>query len=254
LLLNWEGMGIAILPEKIDSENLRLFLIEQTTRYDASEVNWHLRSLLNWHRYQNIIDEILKWSPGGLILDVGCGFGEISELLRIKGLSVVGLDYGGSRHESKVWKHLRSPFLLGDGCTLPFPSGIFNTVVCCGVLEHVYNEQKFLLECKRVLNKRGLFLCYYLPNETGCESFFAKIGVPTMHKFYTQRKIIELFNKCGYDIIHTSREHVIPELRISNSQKVYNKLRSVITTLDDNLNQSAFNVFGDNWRVYARSK
>jgi SAM-dependent methyltransferase len=230
---------------------LRNFMLEKTYDYGYSTFNWHLRSELNWHRYQQIIDEVLTYSNQGLILDSGCGFGQISEMLHLRGAEVVGLDVGGVSNACKVWKHLSSSFIIGDGCKLPFPSEHFEIVVCCGALEHVYDERKFLLEAKRVLKKNGLFLCYYLPNITGFESLFSRISY-TDHKFYDSKRIKRLFADCGYEVFAMKREHVIPELRFAPVQETYNKLHRFVTLLDDVLNKSPLRFFGDNWRIYGR--
>ncbi len=230
---------------------LRGFMVDKTFDYGYSNFNWHLRSLLNWHRYQQIVDEVLNHSSQGLILDSGCGFGQISEMLRLKGAKVVGLDIGGGLNACKIWKHLSSSFVLGDGCKLPFLSENFEVVVCCGALEHVYDERKFLMEARRVLKNNGLFLCYYLPNKTGFESLFSKISY-TDHKFYDSKRIRHLFTECGYEVLTMRREHVIPELRLGPVQATYNKLHRFVALLDDVLTKSPLRFFGDNWRVYGR--
>jgi len=212
-----------------------------------------LRSLLNWHRYEQIVDDVLRLSSQGFVLDVGCGFGQITEMLHLKGIRVVGIDIGGEIRENKVWKHLHASFILGDGCNLPFKKGTFDAVICCGVLEHAYNQHKFLRECRRVLKNNGLFLCYYLPNKTGIESLFSKV-LYTEHKFFERSKIERLFRECGYDVLTVTREHVIPEPRFSRVQEIWNRLHKILALLDDALTKTPLKVFGDDWKVYARKR
>lgn len=231
--------------------DLRSFLLEKTFSYGYSKLNWHLRSLLNWHRYEQIVKEVFRLASQGFVLDAGCGFGQITEMLHLKGTRVVGIDIGGEIRECKVWKHLLASFILGDGCKLPFKSEMFDAVVCCGALEHVYNERNFLEECRRVLKNNGLFLCYYLPNKTGFESLFSKI-LPTDHKFYDNNRIEHLFRECGYEVLTTTREHVIPEPRFSPALEIYNRMHKILALLDDALTKTPLRVFGDNWRVYGR--
>jgi ubiquinone/menaquinone biosynthesis C-methylase UbiE len=172
-------------------------------------------------------------------------------MLHGKGFRAVGIDIGGEIRECKVWKHLLASFILGDGCKLPFASELFDVVVCCGALEHVYDERRFLKECGRVLKNDALFLCYYLPNKTGFESLFSKI-LPTGHKFYDKNSIELLFKKCGYEVLTVRREHVIPEPRFTRTLEVWNRSYKVLTLLDDVLARTGLRFFGDNWRVYAR--
>jgi SAM-dependent methyltransferase len=60
------------------------------------------------------------------VLDVGCGFGQITEMLNLEGVEAIGIDIGGDTRENRVWKHLSSIFILGDGCNLPFGSNVFD--------------------------------------------------------------------------------------------------------------------------------
>jgi len=171
----------------------------------------------------------------------------------LKGVRAVGVDIGGEIRENKVWKHLHASFILGNGCNLPFKKETFDVVVCCGVLDHVYNQRRFLRECRRVLKNNGLFLCYYLPNKTGPESLFAKV-LRTEHQFFERGEIQRLFRECGYDVFKVSREHVIPEPRFSRAQEIWNRLHKILALLDDALTKTPLRFLGDNWRVYARKK
>lgn len=242
------------LAEQECLTELRSFMLEKTFSYGYSKWDLHLRSLLHWHRYEKIVDEVLRLVPQGFVLDVGCGMGQITEMLYLKGIKVVGIDIGGSIRKCEVWKHLHASLILGDAINLPFKSEMFDAVVCCGVLEHVYNERKFLEECRRVLKNKALFLCYFLPNKTGCESLFSRIA-STGHKFYDKNSIGHLFKKCGYEVLTVTREHVIPQPHFSSqAPDIWNRLHKVLTLLDDALTKTPLEFFGDDWRVYARKK
>jgi ubiquinone/menaquinone biosynthesis C-methylase UbiE len=233
------------------SAKLRNFILEKSFQYGYSEYNRNLRSLLNWHRYEKIVEDVLTNSSQGSILDVGCGFGQITEMLHLKRTAVMGIDIGGETRENKVWKHLRAPFVLGDGCNLPVKSETFDVVVCCGVLEHAYDKRRFLKECYRVSKSNGLFLCYFLPNKTGLESLFSRI-TSTEHIFYDGSSIESLFNECGWKVFAAKREHIMPSFYVHSSlQKLANKLDQIIVMLDDMLGETPLRFFGTNWKVYA---
>lgn len=231
--------------------NLRELLLERTLNYGYSKWDFHLRSLLGWHRYEKIVDEITKIDNQGLVLDVGCGLGQITEMLHLKGVRAVGIDIGGELRECGIWKHLYAPFIIGDCCNLPFGSKIFNIVVCCGVLEHVYNTQKFLVECKKVLKDNGIFLCYFLPNKTGFESLFSSI-LHTDHNFYNKKLINQVFTKSGYQILTVKREHIIPNPHLNIVINIYNRINNILILLDNLFDKTPLNYFGDNWRVYVK--
>ncbi|HEY3230720.1 MAG TPA: methyltransferase domain-containing protein, partial [Roseiflexaceae bacterium] len=57
----------------------------------------HLRSRLSLHNYQRIADDVVRHPPRGRLLDWGTGFGQMSFLLRRRGLQVIGFDYNPQR-------------------------------------------------------------------------------------------------------------------------------------------------------------
>jgi len=231
---------------------LRDSMLEKSLQYGYCKYNLNLRSLLNWHRYEKIVEDVLTTSSQGFTLDVGCGFGQITEMLHLKRMRVMGIDIGGEVRENKVWKHLNAPFVLGDGCNLPVKSETFDVVVCCGVLEHAYDKRRFLKECYRVTKSNGLFLCYFLPNKTGLESLLSRI-ISTEHIFYEGSSIESLFNECGWKVFAAKREHIMPSFYVHNGlQNLANKLDKIIFMLDDMLSETPLRFFGTNWKVYAR--
>src|SRR5262245_39422256 len=82
------------------------------------------------------------------------------------------LDLGGHRKQTRGtfrppdgadWIYLnieaeRTPDVLGFGERLPFADAVFDTVVCCQVLEHVFDERLVVSEVARVLKPGGTFI------------------------------------------------------------------------------------------------
>ncbi len=91
------------------------------------------------------------------ILDVGCGTGCNLGLLRRYG-SPIGLDISQEALrfcQNKSQKHLVQSGQEGD---LPFRSESFSLVTVLDVLEHIEEDQKFLIEIRRVCKPGGLLL------------------------------------------------------------------------------------------------
>ncbi|HEX3696672.1 MAG TPA: class I SAM-dependent methyltransferase [Polyangia bacterium] len=76
-------------------------------------------------------------SPGMSVLDVGCGEGYVTDMLRGRGTGeVFGVDIVDLRRDKS------GVFRLYDGRTLPFPDDRFDVVMLNFVLHHVPDELK----------------------------------------------------------------------------------------------------------------
>jgi SAM-dependent methyltransferase len=105
--------------------------------HDTLVVNRRVEVLTNW---------FAKFVPSGSrILDVGCGDGLISALLRQKRLdiSVQGIDVL-PRANALI------PVELFDGAALPFPDSSFDVVLLSDVLHHTVDPTVLLREARRV--------------------------------------------------------------------------------------------------------
>ena len=110
--------------------------------------------------------DLLKPTPGKLLLDISCGEGRLPVLAQNKGLKVAGLDFAfaGLRkvaHQAKdvVW-------ITGDGEKLPFKDQFADYVTHVGSLEHYMNPERGVREIARVLKPDGK-ACVFVPNSFG---------------------------------------------------------------------------------------
>jgi SAM-dependent methyltransferase len=106
---------------------------------------------------KTILDLHLK-DKGKNILDIGCGTGGVSELLKDYG-RVFGLD----RHEAacEFFRQRNNfPLIKGDANRLPFKKGTFHLVVLLDVLyhQHISDDQKVLEQIHQLLVPNGLIL------------------------------------------------------------------------------------------------
>ena len=101
--------------------------------------------------------------PGGRVLDLGCGTGELAHYLAACGMMVTGCDISAnmlslarSADPDGTARWIR----LDPGWrTLPFAAGSFDAVIAASVLEYVGAPGAVLRECARVLRPGGVVLC-----------------------------------------------------------------------------------------------
>jgi len=91
--------------------------------------------------------------PQGLVLDVGCGAGNMCHHLSRYG-QVLGVDVA-TKALAVAWRR-GIPALPADAAALPFREGTFDLVALFDVLEHCRDDLAVLLEARRVLKPGGL--------------------------------------------------------------------------------------------------
>ena len=102
-------------------------------------------------------------TPGGKVLDLGCGTGELARRMAACDLRVTGCDISsqmlgramaGDPGGKVTWVQLQP-----NWHTLPFEAGAFDAVVASSVIEYVDYPLGVLQECARVLSPGGVVLC-----------------------------------------------------------------------------------------------
>lgn len=112
--------------------------------------------------------------PGMILLDVGCGRGEILRHAAQLGADAYGIDYATvavnmSQHVIESVDNVmpgRTAVMQSDAKKLPFPDASFDRVLMFDVVEHLYpwELQQALTEVDRVLKPDGMFIVHTAPN------------------------------------------------------------------------------------------
>ncbi len=122
-------------------------------------------------------DHILNWI-GPLsdkqILDAGCGVGAFSEPW-VQGNTVYGVDFSEKSLQFAAGRGLKTQ--AGDLASLPFEPGMFDLVVCIGVIQLIEDYQPVIAELARVIKPGGTLL------------------VQTLHKGSIQRRLLGLVER-----------------------------------------------------------
>ena len=98
------------------------------------------------------------FSPGSVVLDFGCGDGQLVDRLREKGFDAYGTDVLLNK-ESDTLRLIRNDTKY----RFPFPDQTFDAVISCSVLEHVRDLSEAVAEMSRVLKPGGFCLHFFPP-------------------------------------------------------------------------------------------
>lgn len=173
----------------------------------------------------------------GPILDWGCGYGQVSWLLRRRGLSVISCDV--ERRQAResmpefasiIVDHLEHPVLL------PYDAGAFAAVLSVGVLEHVPDLDGSLQELNRVMRPSGLLFLLMFPNKFSWAEWLADLRHISRHPHkYTFRQTDRILVKHGFVIERKWRRNFLPRNLTGFSpalKQIYGRYYREIESLD----------------------
>jgi len=181
------------------------------------------------------LQNVLKYAQGSPALDVGCGDGGFSLKL---GADVYGIDVSSEAVSLANERGVKAR-VADAGGDWPFQDAFFELVFAGEVIEHVYDTERFLQECRRVL-KPGGRLILTTPNLAawysrvallfGYQPFWSEValhsnpgklggggeGEPSGHiRVMTTRALKQLVASQGFAIEHvfgSAQVEVVPRL------------------------------------------
>jgi ubiquinone/menaquinone biosynthesis C-methylase UbiE len=185
----------------------------------VDDLDANLRSEPQMLMYRSLSRDLARREPGR-VLDWGCGWGQMTALLREEGLEAVAFDYRAGL-EAPVTEPLpRFPEIeaqfSSDPVSLPFEDGSFDTVLSCGVLEHVPDPDGSLAELRRVLRPGGMLYVANLPNRFSYTERGARMLGRYYHgrlpddRVYSLRTARALLERHGYRVEEARRAHMLP--------------------------------------------
>lgn len=182
----------------------------------------HMDQPIGIWNYIRIANDIARRVPAGArVLDWGCGMGQMTYLMRQRGLRVTSYDVrepGDQLPDTPLSREI-DRIVSQEPTTLPFDDGQFDAVLSCGVLEHIDeysqpgNENISLREIHRVLAAGGVFLIYQLPQRDAWqEAIIRRLKLGYAHpRRYTEDEIRRMLSGAGFAQATVRRANLIPK-------------------------------------------
>lgn len=128
--------------------------------------DWYARCydvLMEACPYRRLLGQALDCLPAGtgLLLDAGCGTGNLLKAIRERypSMSLHGIDFSRSMLERAAVKIPDVKLGQADlNASLPYPDGCFDVVTCINVLYAVAEPKETLEELRRVLKPGGVLI------------------------------------------------------------------------------------------------
>jgi len=111
-----------------------------------------------FRRHQVVYQRLAPRCAGREVLEAGCGEGYGADLLAGVARRVVALDYDEAAVAHVASRYPRLEVMRANLTELPLPDASFDVVVNFQVIEHLWDQARFVAECARVLRPSGLLM------------------------------------------------------------------------------------------------
>ncbi|NLG55116.1 MAG: class I SAM-dependent methyltransferase [Rhodococcus sp.] len=193
-------------PSATELSNAALPLTGERTVPGIPEENYWFR------RHEIAYLELRERCAGRRVLEAGSGEGYGADMIADVAAQVTCVDYDISAVEHVRARYPRVEMLHGNLAELPLPDASVDTVVNFQVIEHLWDQAQFLLECFRVLAPGGELLIS-TPNRI---TFSPGRDTP-LNPFHTRelnaRELTELLVDAGFVVTTMTGVHHGERLR-----------------------------------------
>jgi len=165
-----------------------------------------------FRRHEAVYAALAGRCAGRSVLEAGCGEGYGADLLARTAERVVGLDYDAQTAAHVARRYPAVSVARANLVALPVAGGSIDAVVSLQVIEHLWDQEGFLAECRRVLRPGGELLVS-TPNRI---TFSPGRDTP-LNPFHTRelspRELADLVRDAGFADVEVLGLHHGPRLR-----------------------------------------
>lgn len=150
------------------------------------------------------IDRFVAWLPAfGPVIDLGCGPGRDTAVLRAKGVQAVGLDLSWEMMQAGRQAGLPGPYVQADMRHLPLPLNLAGVWACASLL-HLPRElvPELLSQINRHLAAHGIF---YISLKLGEGETWQQTAhghpLPRFFTFWQPERLDSALHQANFDIV-----------------------------------------------------
>ena len=161
--------------------------------------------------------------PTGLVADLGCGPGHVTQYLSKHGLQVMGIDLSPGMIAQAARLNPGLPFQVGEMRALPVADGSWAGIVACYSLLHFGRAEvvAVLRECLRVLQPGGLLLAaFHAGDEIRHIEDFWGYAVQLDFVFFQPAEMAGYLRAAGFVIEEVIERAPYPEVEVQ-TQRAY---------------------------------
>lgn len=142
-------------------------------------------------------------ADSGRMVDIGCGSGFTASLFAKNGWTVTGVEFS-----DETASHARETYHIDVVTSVSSLEGPFDLILVNHVLEHFYEPEQVLFDCRRLLAPAGR-LVVAVPNFDSLQSRFGREywfhrDLPIHLFHFSEKGLASLLAKSGFDIIARS--------------------------------------------------
>lgn len=111
-----------------------------------------------FRRHEVVYQRLAEHCVGADVLEAGCGEGYGADLIAGVARRVIAVDYDESAVAHVRARYPRVDVMQANLAQLPLPDSSVDIVVNFQVIEHLWDQTQFVVECARVLRPSGLLM------------------------------------------------------------------------------------------------
>ncbi len=166
------------------------------------------------HTYNQMLEtaaEIAQLSGREVVLEIGCGNGELTQVLAQRSRFVAVVDTSAAALENnraacQARGYANVDFLEGDARRLPIESASFDVVYVHMLLHHVVSAQQVLAEARRVLKPGGCLVVTEImpsdvPAQQRIQNAIEVLKNPTHIGVISMEEVISMMQQAGLQVV-----------------------------------------------------